>query len=130
MTGQPACPEWPVPAVSAAVRRARHSHSSRPGAIHQYVFPGGQIPSIPAIRASLRQHTGLRVTADYPMGEHYARTLAEWRRGFTAAADQVSALGFGKQFQRMWNLYLAYCEGGFRAGYLDVHQLVLERRGW
>ena len=27
----------------------------------------------------------------------------------------------------MWNLYLAYSEGGFRAGYLDVHQLVLER---
>jgi cyclopropane-fatty-acyl-phospholipid synthase len=27
----------------------------------------------------------------------------------------------------MWNLYLAYSEGGFRSGYLDVHQLVLER---
>ena len=38
-------------------------------------------------------------------------------------------LGIGPIFQRMWNLYLAYSEGGFRAGYLDVHQLVLER-GW
>jgi cyclopropane-fatty-acyl-phospholipid synthase len=28
----------------------------------------------------------------------------------------------------MWSLYLAYSEAGFRSGYLDVHQLVLERR--
>ena len=55
------------------------------------------------------------------------RTLAEWRRQFLAATDQVGQLGFGPTFQRMWNLYLAYSEGGFRSGYLDVHQLVLER---
>lgn len=95
--------------------------------IHQYIFPGGQIPSLQAITDALREHTRLRLSADYPMGEHYARTLAEWRRRFLAAADQVSHLGFGPTFQRMWDLYLAYSEGGFRAGYLDVHQLVLER---
>jgi cyclopropane-fatty-acyl-phospholipid synthase len=81
-----------------------------------------------AITGTLREHTSLRVTADYPMGPHYARTLAEWRGQFLAAADGISALGFGPAFQRMWNLYLAYSEAGFRAGYLDVHQLVLERR--
>jgi len=32
-------------------------------------------------------------------------------------------------FQRMWNLYLAYSEAGLRAGYLDVHQLLLDC-GW
>ena len=63
------------------------------------------------------------------MGQHYARTLAEWRKRFLAAADAVTQLGFGPTFQRMWNLYLAYSEAGFRAGYLDVHQLLLER-GW
>lgn len=95
--------------------------------IHQYIFPGGQIPSLQAIDDVLWAHTSLRVTADYPMGQHYARTLAEWRRRFLAATDQAGQLGFGPAFQRMWNLYLAYSEGGFRAGYLDVHQLVLER---
>jgi cyclopropane-fatty-acyl-phospholipid synthase len=67
------------------------------------------------------------VTADYPMGQHYARTLAEWRSRFAGAAGQVRQLGFGPAFQRMWNPYLAYSEGGFRSGNLDVHQLVLER---
>jgi cyclopropane-fatty-acyl-phospholipid synthase len=97
--------------------------------IHQYIFPGGQIPSIQAVDDVLRTRTRLRVTADYPMGQHYARTLAAWRNRFQAATVQVSQLGFGPTFQRMWNLYLAYSEAGFRAGYLDVHQLVLER-GW
>ena len=95
--------------------------------IHKYIFPGGQIPSLQAITDVLRARTGLRVTADYPMGPHYARTLHEWRGQFSDAADAVSELGFGPVFQRMWDLYLAYSEAGFRAGYLDVHQLVLER---
>ena len=95
--------------------------------IHKYIFPGGQIPSLQAITDVLRARTGLRVTADYPMGPHYARTLHEWRGQFTDAAEAVSELGFGPVFQRMWDLYLAYSEAGFRAGYLDVHQLVLER---
>ena len=95
--------------------------------IHKYIFPGGQNPSLRAITGTLREHTSLRVTADYPMGRHSARTLAEWRSRFAGAAGQVSQLGFGPRFQRMWNLYLAYSKGGFRSGYLDVHELVLER---
>jgi cyclopropane-fatty-acyl-phospholipid synthase len=94
--------------------------------IHKYIFPGGQIPSLQAINDGLRAGTSLRVVADYPMGQHYARTLQEWRKRFLDATGQVSQLGFGATFQRMWNLYLAYSEGGFRAGYLDVHQLILE----
>jgi cyclopropane-fatty-acyl-phospholipid synthase len=95
--------------------------------IHKYIFPGGQIPSLQAITGNLRGHTTLRVTADYPMGQHYARTLHEWRRQFLAATNAVTQLGFSPTFQRMWNLYLAYSEAGFRSGYLDVHQLLLEQ---
>ncbi len=115
--------------VQAIVMRHDRMLATRGGHswIHQYIFPGGQIPSVQAINDALRAHTGLRVTADYPMGGHYARTLAQWRERFLAAGDEVTRLGFGPTFQRMWNLYLAYSEAGFRAGYLDVHQFVLER---
>ena len=95
--------------------------------IHTYIFPGGQIPSIRAITGTLARHTSLRVTSDLAMGQHYARTLAEWRTRFAAAEDDVAALGFSRQFRRMWDLYLAYSQAGFESGYLDVHQLVLER---
>jgi len=95
--------------------------------IHKYIFPGGQIPSLAAIRDSLSEHTGLRIEADTAMGQDYARTLHEWRTRFVAAADEVGRLGFDAIFQRMWNLYLAYSEAGFRSGYLNVHQLLLQR---
>ena len=95
--------------------------------IHKYIFPGGQIPSLEAIRAALDEHTGLRIGADFPMGDHYARTLDEWRTRVLAAAEEVGRLGFDPVFRRMWDLYLAYSEAGFRSGYLDVHQLLLQR---
>jgi cyclopropane-fatty-acyl-phospholipid synthase len=69
----------------------------------------------------------ITISADFPMGQHYARTLQEWRGRFQSAIGAVAELGFGPAFQRMWNLYLAYSEAGFRAGYLDVHQLLLVR---
>ena len=31
-------------------------------------------------------------------------------------------LGFDEVFARMWELYLAYAEAGFRSGYLNVYQ--------
>jgi cyclopropane-fatty-acyl-phospholipid synthase len=40
----------------------------------------------------------------------------------------VAALGFDTTFRRMWEFYLAYCEAGFRVGYLDVFQFSLARR--
>ena len=36
------------------------------------------------------------------------------------ALPHIEAMGFDKRFQRLWTYYLAYCEGGFRAGILDV----------
>jgi len=106
-----------------AMLATRHGHSW----IRKYIFPGGQIPSLQAIGDALRAHTSLRVSSDLAMGTHYARTLQQWRARFAAATGELARLGFGPAFQRMWNLYLAYSEAGFRAHYLDVHQLVLER---
>lgn len=92
--------------------------------ISKYVFPGGLIPSMTAIgRESAR--AGLCVAADHGYGEHYAETLRLWRERFHQEAERVEALGFDAVFRRMWELYLAYSEAGFRARYLDVRQLLL-----
>ena len=56
------------------------------------------------------------------------RLAGETRAEAVFIADDVSRYATrGATFRRMWNLYLAYSETGFRAGYLDVHQLLLER---
>ena len=95
--------------------------------IHKYVFPGGLIPSVTAIHQQLARNTGLRVAEQRSLGLDYARTLAHWRENFLSRWETVAALGFDGTFQRMWEFYLAYCEAGFRVGYLDVFQFSLAR---
>jgi cyclopropane-fatty-acyl-phospholipid synthase len=34
----------------------------------------------------------------------------------------LAHIGFDEVFARMWELYLAYAEAGFRSGYLNVCQ--------
>ena len=96
--------------------------------MHKYVFPGGLIPSVQAIEQHLAAHTTLRLADQRSLGEHYARTLARWRENFVSRSETVAALGFDTTFRRMWEFYLAYCEAGFRVGYLDVFQFSLARR--
>ena len=93
--------------------------------ITEYVFPGGHLLSVPAIERQTGD-AGLAITARRRLGEHYARTLRLWRARFTDAADRVAGLGFDETFRRLWEFYLAYCEAGFRAGYLDVWQFALQ----
>ncbi len=95
--------------------------------IHKYVFPGGIIPSLHAVRDVVAHHTKLRVSSATAYGHDYARTLHSWLERFHANTAAVEALGFDERFTRMWKFYLAYCEAGFASGYLNVHQLVLER---
>ncbi|MFD3477774.1 class I SAM-dependent methyltransferase [Streptomyces sp. NPDC058695] len=92
--------------------------------ISKYIFPGGLIPS----REALGRDTtaaGLRVVDDTGFGAHYAETLRLWRERFLHETAAVEALGFDHVFCRMWELYLAYSEAGFRSQYLDVRQLLL-----
>ena len=91
--------------------------------IHKYVFPGGLIPSLTAVRDAIAEHTTLRATASHSFGASYAQTLEHWRDRFGQRWDDVAALGFDERFRRMWEFYLAYSEAGFRSGYLDVWQL-------
>jgi cyclopropane-fatty-acyl-phospholipid synthase len=95
----------------------------------KYIFPGGQLPSVESIARTVREHTSLRVADRYMFGLHYAETLRRWRERFEARASEVGSLGFDATFRRMWSLYLAYSEAGFRSGYLDVNQFVLAKNG-
>lgn len=94
--------------------------------MHKYIFPGGLIPSLPALSAVFGR-TRLRILDTFAFGPHYADTLRLWRARFLDRAGELARLGFDETFRRTWNLYLAYSEAGFASGYLDVHQLVLGR---
>jgi len=95
--------------------------------IQKYIFPGGIIPSLQSIDETLAAHTTLRVTQRRELGVHYARTLHLWRERFNEQWPRIHQLGFDETFRRMWEFYLAYCEAGFRSGYLGVSQLQMTR---
>jgi cyclopropane-fatty-acyl-phospholipid synthase len=95
--------------------------------INKYIFPGGFLPSVQVIDEVTRADTTLRLTGRHSFGLHYAETLRQWDERFLAARPEVAALGFDDIFVRMWHFYLEYSRAGFASGYLDVHQLVLER---
>jgi cyclopropane-fatty-acyl-phospholipid synthase len=95
--------------------------------VRKYIFPGGQLPSVEAIEATLSRHTSMRIVDQYSFGAHYAETLRRWRRRFESRTSEISRLGFDETFKRMWSLYLAYSEAGFRTGYLDVSQMTMAK---
>ena len=103
---------------------AYHSYENQPDFIQRYIFPGGMLPSLPMLERPLKD-AGLHLVSERGYASHYARTLDEWRRRFNAAWPQFSEPKFDHRFKRMWELYLAYCEGGFRSGLIDVKQMLL-----
>jgi cyclopropane-fatty-acyl-phospholipid synthase len=97
--------------------------------IKRYIFPGCCIPSVTALANAMTDASRLRIVALEDIGPHYATTLARWRDNFLGNALRVRALGYPETFLRMWEFYLAYCEGGFAERALGDVQLVLERAG-
>ena len=95
--------------------------------IQKYIFPGGLIPSLRGDRPDAGRHTTLRVSQRRELGPHYARTLRLWRERVQRELGADPRQGFDETFRRMWEFYLAYCEAGFRTGYLGVSQLQLTR---
>lgn len=95
--------------------------------IQRHVFPGGCLPSVQALADTVARVTDLRALHLEDIGPHYATTLRHWRERFLANLDRVRALGFDDGFLRLWEYYLAYCEGGFAERYLGTVQLLLAK---
>ena len=75
---------------------------------------------------ALAAERGLSWQDQADFGQDYAATLRMWRERFDAAvAEGRLPDGFDDRFVRLWRYYLSYCEGGFLAGTIDVHQVTL-----
>ena len=104
---------------------ARHKHSV--DFIKRYIFPGSCIPSVAAITKSIANKTDLRLIHFEDITPHYATTLRLWRERFFARLEKVRAMGFSESFIRMWEFYLASCEGSFQERYNGNVQMVFAR---
>ncbi|MEO9653598.1 class I SAM-dependent methyltransferase [Marinomonas sp.] len=95
--------------------------------IQRYIFPGGCLPSNQVIADKIAHKTDMQIIALEDITEHYAKTLADWRSRFHAARREVNDMGFDEIFCRMWDFYLAYCEGGFKERAISTGQFVFAK---
>ena len=98
--------------------------------IKRYIFPGGCLPSIEVISKHLRQDTDMQIIHLRDITQDYADTLASWRKRFMEKLPEVRAQGFDTTFERMWDFYLCYCEGGFRERVIGTVQLTFAKPGY
>ncbi|MBJ7331422.1 MAG: class I SAM-dependent methyltransferase [Solirubrobacteraceae bacterium] len=107
--------------------RAYEAEKATKSFINQLIFPGGCLPSQEVIARCVARATDLRAVQLEDITEHYVRTLQHWRRNFSAEPERLRALGYDDAFQRLWTLYLAYCEGGFAERRIQDVQLLLAK---
>lgn len=94
--------------------------------ITRHIFPGSYLPALSEIMPVI-ERTGLFVTDVEILRLHYAETLKIWRERFAARRAEVK-MRRGERFCRMWELYLAGCEVGFRCQGLVVFQIQLAKK--
>ena len=95
--------------------------------IQRYVFPGGCLPSLGAMLASIGRTTDLRFVQAEDFAPHYAETLRRWRRAFHKRLEDVRRLGYSDEFLRLWNYYLCYCEAAFEERHVGVLQIQFDK---
>ena len=97
--------------------------------IKKYVFPGSCIPSIGILREAMANTSDLKLTHLEEFGTHYATTLNHWAANLHENRERVMARGYPKELLRLWDFYLAYCEGGFIERNIGLAQIEVRRAG-
>jgi cyclopropane-fatty-acyl-phospholipid synthase len=95
--------------------------------IKRHIFPGSFIPCVSAMLGSAAKASDLRLFNLEDIGPSYALTLRAWRQRFMRRLPEVRALGYDERFVRMWEFYLAYCEGGFLERSIGDVQMLFTR---
>jgi cyclopropane-fatty-acyl-phospholipid synthase len=92
--------------------------------IQRYIFPGGALPSLSVMLQTASCHTALNLVHMEDFGLDYARTLQHWRDNLRQSRTALTELGYDDTFQRLWEFYLCYCQGGFEERAIGVAQLL------
>ncbi len=90
--------------------------------IEKRIFPGAYPPSIGEFM-EICELGDFSVLDVENLRLHYAQTLSHWMDRFTENQDQVSAM-YDEHFTRAWRMYLAGSIAAFRAGSLQLFQVV------
>jgi cyclopropane-fatty-acyl-phospholipid synthase len=91
--------------------------------IRRRIFPGAYAPALAEVDEGVLAPARLAVVDVENLRAHYALTLRHWRERYERAVAE-GRVGRDERFRRTWRLYLAGSEAAFRAGSLQLFQLV------
>lgn len=86
------------------------------------IFPGAYAPTLRQVM-EIFEPWDFSVLDVENLRLHYAKTLEHWLERFERSAARVTEM-FDSKFVRAWRLYLAGSVAGFRAGALQLFQIV------
>jgi cyclopropane-fatty-acyl-phospholipid synthase len=89
------------------------------------IFPGAYAPALGEVM-QVFEPWDLSVLDVENLRPHYAKTLEHWLARFEKSEQQIGEM-FSPEFMRAWRLYLAGAVAGFRAGTLQLFQIVFAR---
>jgi cyclopropane-fatty-acyl-phospholipid synthase len=95
--------------------------------IQRYIFPGGCLPSNEVIASHVRSDTDMQIIGLEDITRDYALTIQHWRARFLAQTNDYLADGISGDFIRMWDYYLAYCQGGFMERVIHTAQFLMAK---
>merc|ERR1711965_1027483 len=95
--------------------------------IQKYIFPGGFLPNKNSINQYVSDN-GLTINSYISYADHYANTLAIWKKDFLKKWELIKDQGFDLTFKRMWEFYLCYCEAGFKSKNIDLIQFSIQNK--
>lgn len=91
----------------------------------RYIFPNSMLPSAAQITDAAEQVLELQDWQNF--GADYDRTLMTWNANVERAWHDLP--DYDERFRRMWRYYLLASAGSFRAGKLQLWQIVFSRDG-
>ncbi len=95
--------------------------------IDRYIFPGGALPSVKQLTASME---GLFILEDWHnLSTNYDKTLLAWYANFKKSYPNLDHQKYDQRFYRMWEYYLLVCAALFRSRSTQLWQIVLSPRG-
>ena len=96
----------------------------------KYVFPGGNVPSLPHTLAAMRER-GLTTLDVENLWPHYARTARCWLERLECEWQNIQKIDpafFTERFRRIWTMYLSGISNTFHANLELVHIVFMKGR--
>jgi cyclopropane-fatty-acyl-phospholipid synthase len=98
--------------------------------MNSLIFPNGCLPSLEVISRNVARRSDMTMVDLEDITPHYAETLRRWRANVERHAPHLGEMGYDYRFQRLWRLYLSFCEAGFTERRIGSVQIVLGKPRW